>query len=712
MDYNLDNKKLFNLSKEFLQKHTDAKAMSLEDTELLREVLKYHEWRYYIKNDPIVSDFEYDHLYKLLEKIEELHPEWIVPSSPTQRVSNDLTSDFKTVRHLVPMLSLANSYNEADLVEFDQQVKRFLNIPDDEDIAYVVEPKFDGGSIGLVYEGDELVRGATRGNGIEGDDITNNTRAIRSIPLRASFSSKGVYKTELRGEVLIRKDNFLAINKKREKEGLSLFANARNTATGGLRMKDPREVAERGLEAFIYQLGFAADKAGNEIHDTFETHWESMEYLASLGFKIPKQESKLCKNILEAVAFCESWEQKRDAYPYELDGMVIKVNERQLQERAGSTAHHPRWAIAFKFKARQATSILRMVDYQVGRIGTITPVAKIDPVEIAGATISSVSLHNADFIAEKHLHIGDTVLVERAGDVIPYIVKAMDELRDGSEEPIQFPKECPVNDTDTPVTLVREEGEAAWRCPNCVCGQQDLQRLVFFVSKSAMDVDGMGSAYVERFYEKGWLRTFPDVFRLDYEKIAKLEGFGQKSAENLKGAIEKAKNNPMYRLLHGLSIHHLGEKVAQLLAARVDHLLDLAKWSIEDLIDIKDVGPTVAKNVKAYFDNPANIEMLKELEALGVNLKQTAADRPTVLTEEGPLSGKTILFTGALMQVSRKEAQKMAEAAGARNLSSVSSKLNILVVGEKPGSKLKKAEALGSVEVWTEAEFVAKVAKD
>jgi DNA ligase (NAD+) len=389
--------------------------------------------------------------------------------------------------------------------------------------------------------------------------------------------------------------------------------------------------------------------------------------------------------------------------------MVVKVNDRELQERTGYTSHHPRWSIAFKFKAKQATTKLLNVEYQVGKIGSITPVAKVEPVQLAGVTVASVSLHNEDFITGKDLHLGDTVLVERAGDVIPYIVKAMDELRDGSEQPIKFPQTCPVNDTDEPVELVRAEGEAAWRCPTCVCGAQNLQQIIFHVSKNAMDIDGMGKSIIERFYELGWLRTIADVYRLDYDQIAQLEGFGQKSADNLKASIEKAKQNPIYRLLHSLAIHHLGRKVSKIIAAEIKHVLDLREWTTEDFTNIKDVGPVVAENIAHYFHDEHNIKMLEEMEALGVNLKQTEDDIPKAASGDGPFVGKTILFTGSLQTMSRKEAQAKAEAAGAKNISAVSGNLDVLVVGEKAGSKLKKAQALGTVQVLTEEEFLEQL---
>lgn len=673
--------------------------------DLLISLLVYHEWRYYILNDPVISDFEYDQLYKRLEALEAVYPDLLRSDSPTQRVSVDLSADFPEVSHLVPMLSLANSYDEEDLKEFDQQVRKFAGLDLDYSVSYTVEPKFDGGSIALVYENDLLVRAATRGNGERGEDITNNARVLRSVPLRAGFSEYGMAKVELRGEVLIRKDNFAKINAGRAAEGLPLFANARNTASGGLRMKDPREVEKRSLEAFIYQLGYAEDGEGSEIRK-FATHDEGIAVLGKLGFKIADKEHKVCRDIAEATRFCLEWEEKRESYPYEIDGMVIKVNDMEIQQRIGATSHHPRWAIAFKFKAKQATTRLLDVEYQVGKIGSITPVAKVAPVQLAGVTISSISLHNEDFITQKDLHLGDTVLIERAGDVIPYIVKAMPELRNGEEKAIVFPQFCPVNDTGNPVQLIRTEGEAAWRCPNCVCGAQDLQRMIFHVSKDAMDIDGLGRSLIERFHELGWLRSLADIYRLDYDKVAGLEGFGEKSANNLRQAIEKAKQNPIHRLLHSLSIHHLGKKASKLLAGRVKYVLELKDWTSEDFTDIKDIGPIVAENVQAFFQKPGNTSLLEEMEALGVNLYRTPEDEIPEVNESGPLFGKSILFTGTLQEMDRKAAQQLAVGAGAKILSAVSSKLDILVAGEKAGSKLSKAQALGTVEILTEAEFL------
>ncbi|MCB0657217.1 MAG: NAD-dependent DNA ligase LigA [Saprospiraceae bacterium] len=680
---------------------------SAEHAGQLGDLIRYHEWRYYVLNDPVISDYEYDQLYKQLEALELAHPEWKLPDSPTQRVSSDLTDLFRNVEHLRPMLSLDNSYNADDLHAFDEQVKKLNGLPAAAEVEYSVEPKFDGGSIAVVYENDLLVRAATRGNGVEGEEITNNIKTVRSIPLKAAFSKYGIRRIELRGEALIAKDKFQKINAQREAAGLPLFANPRNTATGGLRTKDPRETAERSIDAFIYQLGYAEDQSGQILTDREGSHAANMQFLHTLGFKVPLDVTKVCANIEEVIQYCTEWEAKRESYPFEIDGMVIKVNDLEMQERAGYTSHHPRWAIAFKFKAKQATSTLLHVEFQVGKIGSITPVAKIEPVQLAGVTVSSVSLHNEDFIRSRDIRLGDKVLVERAGDVIPYIVKSLEELRTGDEKPIDFPKVCPVCQHP----LFREPEEAAWRCVNYQCEAQVLQRMIHHVSKDAMDIEGFGRANVERFYALGWLQNLADIYRLDYEKIAGLEGFGKKSAENLKEAVEKAKKNPIKRLLHSLSIHHLGKRVSELLAAEVDHVLELRHWDLERFVSIKDVGPVVAQNIIAFFRQEDNIHMLEEMEALGVNFKQTDQDRPKKVANDAPLAGKTILFTGSLEKMTRTEAQAMATAAGAKNISAVSGNLDILVVGANAGSKLTKAQALGTVTIWTEEEFLAQMGK-
>lgn len=680
--------------------------------ELLIDLVSFHEKCYYVDNEGLISDESFDKLFTLLKEFEQSNPDKLLSQSPTQRVGSDLTEEVPSVEHLSPMLSLENSYDAKDLSEWDQQIKRLLNLPENMDIEYAIEPKFDGGSIALVYENDRLVRAATRGNGVLGEEITGNARAIRSIPMSAKFSELGIYKAELRGEVLIRKDVFARLNEKRKEENVALFANARNTATGGLRMKDPKEVAKRGMEAFIYTFGYAVDANNENVLSKFTSHHESMDILSALGFKVPGKEREVCSNIGDVIKKCENWQNQRNAYPYEIDGIVVKVDARELQERAGFTAHHPRWAIAFKFKAQQAQSELLDVEYQVGKIGTITPVAKIKPTDLAGVTIRSISLHNEDFITSKDLRIGDSILIERAGDVIPYISKSFPEFRNGNEKIIHFPVYCPINHTETKVPLIREQGESAWRCPHCVCGAQNLQRIIFHVSKEAMDIDGLGASIVERFFDLGFIKSLPDIYDLPYDKLSQLDNFKEKSIHNLRNAINKAKSNPIHRFLHSLGIHHLGKKASRLLAYEINHVKELATWRKERFLQIKDIGPVVADNVIRFFQDKSNLDMLERLENLGVNLIPTAEDRPKEVHGDSPFSGKTILFTGTLTLMGRKEAQEKAEMAGAKNISAVSSNLDFLVVGEKAGSKRKKAEEIPSITILTESEFIDLLNRD
>lgn len=676
-----------------------GRTLTSEDISRVREVLYFHEWKYYVQDNPIISDTEYDQLFKKLEALEKEFPELITPDSPTQRVGQDLTEQFVKVSHLTPMLSLGNTYNQEDLEDFHTSIQK---VTEEEHIEYTVEPKFDGGSMALVYENDQLVRAATRGNGAMGEDITANAKVMRTIPLRALFSNYGIAKVEIRGEAVIRKDRFELINEKRLAAGEVAYANPRNTATGGLRTKDPNETADRNIELFAFQISYAEDKNGNDILNSFDTHAATIQMLKELGFKVPEQEFGVYSTIQGAVKHCQAMEQRREEYPYEIDGMVVKVNSFELQELAGMTQHHPRWAVAFKFKAKQATSILEKVEFQVGKIGSITPVAKIKPVQLAGVTVSSISLHNEDFITKKDLRIGDRVLVERAGDVIPYIVKSFPEIRTGIEQVIEFPKECPSCQS----ALVKVEGESAWRCVDVICPAQAVQRMIHHVSKDAMNIEGFGKSYIERFYELGWLKDVSDIYQLDYEEIASLEGFGKRSAEKLKLAIEEAKKNPLHRLIYSLSIYQVGRKASKLIAQQIDSIFDLQDWTEERYTDIKDIGPILAKEAISFFENQDNIDILHKLKDLGVNMSQLESDQPPKIADDAPLAAKTILFTGTLMQLKRKEAQNLAEKAGAKNVSSVSSNLDILVVGEKAGSKLKKATKLGTVQIITEEEFI------
>ena len=697
---NEEQNRFFEQTKELLNT-----ALTLNNYNELVGIMNYHEWKYYVDNNPVISDFEYDRLYEKLLALEKQYPEAKRKDSPSQRVSSDLTNDFPSVRHLNPMLSLANSYNKDDLMDFDTQVKKLCMI-EEGDIRYFVEPKLDGGSISLVYENDMLIRAATRGNGVEGEEMTANAKAISSVPLSALFSRYNIFRAELRGEAVIELENFKRINKTREKEGLVSFANPRNAATGGLRIKDSNETRKRGLEVFVFQLSHAEDKDGNNILPSIASHSQSMKIIGALGFKIPRKEKQICDNIDEAIEAAQHWEANRENYNYEIDGAVVKVDDFVLQNKCGFTAHHPRWAIAFKFKAKQASTTLVDVEFQIGKTGAITPVAKVEPVHLAGVTVSSISLHNEDFIKQKDLRINDRVIIERAGDVIPYIVKSMQELRSSIEKEIQFPTTCPSCHT----TLEKSEDQAAWRCPNYYqCDAQSLQRIIFHVSKSAMNIDGFGKSIVEKFFTLGWIKDISDVYNLDYDRIASLEGFGQKSVEKLKTAIDNAKTNPIKKLLASLSIHHLGTKASKLLAQHINSIFDLREWDLEKFTEIKDIGPVVAENVIDFFSNSENISLLERMRDYGVNMQQTEDDKALIIGENAVFAGKTILFTGSLSQMTRKEAQAKAESAGAKNISAVSSNLDVLVVGEKAGSKLKKARALGSVEILSEQEFLDKL---
>ncbi|MBS1946889.1 MAG: NAD-dependent DNA ligase LigA [Bacteroidetes bacterium] len=671
------------------------------EIEQLRDVLRFHEYRYYILNDPLIADFEYDSLYKALEKMESAYPELITRASPTQRVAKGLTKDFATVQHLVPMLSLENSYNADDLLDWDRKARELSGT---EQIEYCAEPKFDGASISLIYENDLFSRGATRGDGVEGDDISTNIRQIRSVPLSAKFSAYGIQQIEIRGEVLMTKKNFRMYNDMLAEQNLPPLANPRNAAAGTLRIKDPKEVGRRNLEAFLYHVSyFTNTDEHTEINKALRTHSGCLEMLWELGFRSPQKERKILKGIQAVIDHCHEFEKHRDDLPYEIDGIVIKVNEIALQDKMGMTTHHPRWAIAFKFKARQATTKLKAVEFQVGRTGAVTPVAKLDPVAIGGVTVSSISIHNEDYIKEKDLKIGDSVLIERAGDVIPQIVKSLPELRTGLEKKIFFPKHCPVCKSE----LAKEEEEAVWRCINIECAAQAVERIIHFASKDAMDIRSLGDANIRKFFELGFLKDIPGIYQLPFDQIAGLEGFGEKSIGNLKAAIEASKQQPLHRLIYGLGIRFIGETTAKVLANAIDYLPDLKDKSLEALQNLEDIGPKVAGSILKFFQVSDNIKMLHELEKLGLSLK---SDRNTKATS-GSLDGYTFLFTGTLTKLKRSEAEEMAEKNGGKILSGVSSKLNYLIVGEDAGSKLEKAKKIPSIKILSEEEFIRLVNK-
>lgn len=693
-----DEQRLTLWAKELLQDKDKEEPSGMIDR--LRAVINYNDWKYYVQDNPVLADVEYDALFKQLKDIEAANPELVTADSPTQRIALGLSEQFTSVSHLVPMLSLENSYNAEDLRDWD---KRCRESAKETEIEYTVEPKYDGAGISLYYEDDKLVRGATRGDGIMGEDITANIRQIKSIPLSVPLSKKQVQSLEIRGEVIIPKDTFKKYNEQRIAEGLAPLANPRNAASGTLRMLDPREVARRGLSAILYNVSYHTTTDDVPDPEVMATHYGTLEWLYNIGFNSPVKNMKRCKTIDEVIDYCLDFEQHRDDLPFEIDGMVIKVNSLDIQDRLGMTTHHPRWAIAYKFKARQASSKLLRVEFQVGRTGSITPVAKIEPVHIGGVTVSSISLFNEEVIKEKDLKIGDTVLVERAGDVIPYIVKSNPDVRDGSEQEIIFPKHCPVCAEE----LYKPEGEAAWRCINISCPAQVVEKIIHFASKDAMDIRSLGDSIIRRFYELGIVRDISGIYKIDFEQLNGLEKFGAKSIENLKAAIEKSKQQPLNRLIFGLGIRYVGETTAKTLANAVSHLKDFVQWTEEQLCTLEDIGPKVAGSVHQFFQTHENIHLLDELEAIGLTL--TNQHQKSQGSGNGALGGKTFLFTGTLSHFKRSDAEAMVEERGGKLLSGVSSKLNYLVVGADAGSKLEKAKKLGTVNVLTEQEFLALV---
>lgn len=693
-----DQQRIFAQAKDILA-NADMDAAIL--AKQLREIITYADWRYYVESESLLTDAEYDQLFALLKKIESENPGLQSDDSPTQRVAYGLSERLPTVAHLVPMLSLDNTYNAEDLQDW---AKRCAGLLPNEQIIYCVEPKYDGASISLIYENGKLTRAATRGDGVQGEEITVNAKQIKSIPLAANFEASNVQQIEIRGEVVIHKNTFAELNKHRAHEGQAPLANPRNAASGTLRMLDPNEVAKRKLSAIVYHISDVSFYNNDAKPAALNTHFDSLQWLYSIGFPTPAKELKTFDSIEAVIQYCSEFEGRRDDLPYEIDGLVIKVNSIAQQEKMGMTAHHPRWAVAYKFKARQATSKLRAVEFQVGRTGSITPVAKIDAVNIGGAMVSSISLFNEDVVREKDIHIGDTVLVERAGDVIPYIVKPLAELREGTEQKIIFPTHCPVCSE----LLEKPADEAVWRCINIACAAQVVERIIHFCSKDAMDIRGMGESNVQKFFDLGLLKIIPDLYRIDWAKVAQLEGFKEKSIANLQAAIEASKSQHLARVIFGLGIRHVGETTAKNLARSITQLRDFYDWDEEKLKSLDDVGPKVAASIVHFFASPENRHIIDLLEEMGINLINQQTQQ---IQAGGAFEGKTFLFTGTLSQMKRSEAEAKAEAKGATLLSGVSSKLNYLVVGEDAGSKLDKAKKLGTITILSEAEFLKMLAE-
>ncbi len=649
--------------------------------EELRQQIIYHEKKYYVDNDPQISDYEFDQLMAELKRLEEAFPEFITPDSPTQRIGEQPVEGFPTIEHRWPMLSIENCYDVDGLREFDERIKKLLP---DEKIEYVAELKIDGVSMSIRYNGGKYQQAVTRGDGFRGDDVTAQVKTIRSLPLTISLTED----VEVRGEVYLPYKSFKKINEEREKNGELPFANPRNATAGSIRLLDPREVARRRLDIFLYYIFIN----GQEM----PSQWENLQQLKKLGFKI-NPHSRLCQNIEEVISYHREWTEKRDSLDYDVDGVVVKVNSTRQRQILGATAKSPRWAIAFKFPARQATTRIKDIIIQVGRTGALTPVAILEPVQISGTTISRCTLHNEEELKRKDIRIGDYVLLERSGDVIPHIVSVMKERRNGQEKPFVWPKKCPICHS----TLYKEEDEAISRCLNPSCPARIRESIIHFASRRAMNIEGLGEALVDQLLASGLVKKIPDLYRLRYEDLIQLERMGPKSARNLLDNIEESKSRELWRLIFALGIRHVGEKMAQTLARRYKDLDRLAAASEDDLMQIEGIGPEVAKGIVFFFAQPENRKLLKELKEAGLKFKETEKE-----SSPRPLEGLTFVLTGALSSMTRDEAKERIEQLGGNVSSSVTSKTDYLVVGEEPGSKLAKARELG-VKIINEKEFLS-----
>jgi len=655
--------------------------------EQLRRQIRRYDYEYYVLAQPSVSDFEYDQLMKELEELERRHPELITPDSPSQRVSGQPTKEFPTVKHRYPMLSLANTYNAGEFVDFDQRVRNGL--PPDSPVEYVAELKIDGVAISLLYENGLLVRGATRGDGIQGDDVTPNVRTIRSIPLRIMSEDGAPAGFEVRGEVYLPKNSFEMINRKRAEEGENLFANPRNAAAGTLKIQDARIVAERKLAMFSYYY-FTEETAFLS-----DTHAGNLERLKSYGFHV-NPHYRICRNIEEVLEYVDEWEAKRSDLPYEIDGVVVKVNSLEQQAALGSTAKSPRWAIAFKFKAEQAESRILQVTWQVGRTGIVTPVAELRPVQLAGTTVSRATLHNPGGIARKDIRVGDYVFIEKGGDIIPKVVAVNLKKRTPEIKELKIPEICPVCGTP----LVQPEGEAALRCPNYYCPEQIIRRIEHFSSRTAMDIEGLGIALVQLLVQKGLLKDVADIYELKAEQVEALERMGKKSAENLMQAIEKSKQKSFDRLIFALGIPFIGNTAAKVLAKKFTSMERLMKAGPEELTAVEGIGEKMAISIAGFFVQKRNLQLIERLKKAGLKMEaERTAERGDAL------QGLTFVLTGTLPTLSRKQATELIERHGGKVTSSVSKNTSYVLAGEAPGSKYEKAQKL-NVPIIDEAAFL------
>jgi len=653
----------------------------------LREQINEYNYRYYIKDDPSVSDEEYDVAFHRLTELETAHPELITDDSPTQRVGAPLDGEFPTVQHRHPMLSLQDVRGEGELRDWENRLRRHLHLDAETEIEYVCEPKIDGLAVSLVYENGHLTQGATRGDGQRGENITGNIRTIRAIPWKLRLG-EAPPELEARGEVYIKRSEFEKLNQRQEEEGKQLYANPRNTAAGSVRQKDPKATAARPLTFFAYQL--QTSEGGN-----FKTHLETLDYLREAGFPV-NGKVRLCKNLREALEFVEYWQTQRDEEDYATDGVVIKVNSLNLQDELGFVGRTPRWAAAYKYAPEEQVTKVLDIGINVGRTGALTPVAFLEPVQIAGTVVSKATLHNEDELHRKDIRVGDKVIIRKAGEIIPEVVKVLLDERNGSEEEFHFPENCPACGAQ----VVRPEGEAIVRCVNAECPAQRERLLQHFVSRGAMDIDGVGEKLIAQLIAAGLIIDVADLFTLTKEQLIDLERMAEKSAQNVVTALENAKHPPLARLLFALGIRHVGTQTAELIAARFGSLENLQNATQEEIAGIPEVGPVAGQAVREWLDEEHNQKVLLKLAAGGVH-PQTAEPAKT----DGPLAGKSFVFTGTLSRP-RPEFEAQVKALGAKASGSVSKKTDYVVVGESPGSKAQKAEELG-VKVLSEGEFVA-----
>ncbi len=656
-----------------------------ERMEELIQIINEADYNYHTLDNPTITDQEYDKYLRELIEIEEEHPEWIKEDSPTQHAGGKVIEGFEKVTHKIPMMSLSDVFSESEVIAFDERIKKEKITPE-----YMCELKIDGLSVSLLYEKGKLVRAATRGDGTIGEDITHNAKTIKVIPLKL----KEEVDIEVRGEIFMNKETLQKINEERKQRGEPLLQNCRNAAAGSIRQLDSKVAAKRKLDNFIYHLP-------NPLDYGIHTHSEALDYMQKLGFKI-NPNNRLVKNINEVLDFIEQKSSERDSLPYDIDGIVIKVNNIDDQKLLGSTAKYPKWATAYKFPAQEVLTKLTDIIFTVGRTGQITPNAVLEPVIVQGSTISRATLHNEDYVKEKDLKIGDIVAIRKAGDVIPEVVEVKKERRTGEEEAFQMITNCPMCNSQ----LVKKEGQVDYYCPNRKCPARNIESLIHFVSRDAMNIDGLGDRIMEDFYNFHFIATIADIYSLkDHEKdLIRLEGYGEKSVANLLNAIENSKKNSLEKLIFGLGIPHVGAKTAKLLAKTYKNLTNLLETTEEELNEIPDIGEIIAKSIIDYFNDDHHKAIVLELIDLGINTEYLGQE----VEENVEFSGKSFVLTGSLTIFTREEAKEKIESLGGKTVDSVSKKTSVVIVGEKPGSKYEKAKALG-IPIWTEEEFKDKL---